>query len=159
MARNRGNAPSVRWGISRAEAQREGYRSTYECAIGRQLEAEGIPFEYEAESYTILVPTSKIYVCESCGENKCLKRATYTPDFFFNNRTFVVEAKGRFDPAHRIKALEFIKQYPGIEYALLFEENNKLSRKRATRYTDWCEKQGILCAVGLMPKAWLKEVE
>lgn len=84
---------------------------------------------------------------------------TYTPDFFFNNRTFIVEAKGRFDPAHRAKALAFREQYPDVEYALLFEEDNKLSKKSKTRYTDWAEKNGILCAVGLIPAAWIKEVK
>ena len=157
MARNRGNTPSIRWGYSRAEAGSAGFRSTYEYAIAKQLEAEGVAFEYEAESYPIYVPASRVYICKDCGGD-CLRQMVYTPDFFFNERTFIVEAKGRFDAAHRVKALEFRKQYPSVEYALLFEENNKLSKKSKTRYTDWAEKNGILCAVGLMPRNWLKEV-
>jgi hypothetical protein len=70
----------------------------------------------------------------------------------------VVEAKGRFDAGHRAKALAFATQYPDVEYALLFEADNKLSPRSATRYTEWCSKFDILCAVGLMPDKWLKEV-
>lgn len=69
-----------------------------------------------------------------------------------------MEAKGRFDPQHRAKAIAFRQQYPHVEYALLFEENNKLSKVSKSRYTDWCDKNGILCSVGLMPDEWLEEV-
>jgi hypothetical protein len=87
-----------------------------------------------------------------------VRETKYTPDFSFNNRTFIVEAKGRFEPRHREIALAFREQYPKIEYALLFMRDNTLSRKSETRYTEWCEKNGILCAVGMFPEAWIKEV-
>lgn len=82
----------------------------------------------------------------------------YTPDFFFKNRTIVIEAKGRFDAAHRAKALAFKEQYPDTDYRLLFESDNKISPKSKTRYTDWCRKHGIECAVGLIPSSWIREL-
>ena len=157
MARNRGNTPTARWGISRSEAAAEGYRSSYECAVARRLRQEGIVFAYELTTFPIQLPAGRSYVCPTCKE-RAVKETYYTPDFFFNDGSFVVEAKGRFDPGHRTKALAFKEQYPDIEYALLFEADNKLSPKSQTRYTEWCEKHGILCAVGLVPPAWLKEI-
>lgn len=158
MARGRANRPSLRWGISRNEAEREGFRSTYECAIGRQLRDAGIEFEYEAQSYPIHLKTSRNYKCGGCG-GTVLRVVNYTPDFFFNDRGFIVEAKGRLDAQARNKAIAFKAEYPDIEYALLFEEDNKISRVSNTRYTGWAEKYGILAAVGLIPDAWLKEIK
>lgn len=157
MARNRGGVPSARWGLSRRDAEAAGFRSTYEYAIAKQLEEAGVAFGYETASYALSLRASRIYHCPKCGSG-AVKQVLYTPDFFFNDGTFIVEAKGRFDASHRMKALAFAEQYPEVEYALLFEENNKLSRRSATRYTDWAEKNGILCAVGLMPDRWMKEV-
>jgi len=82
----------------------------------------------------------------------------YTPDFFFNDRKFIVEAKGRLDAQARNKAIAFKAEYPDIEYAMLFEEDNRISRVSRTRYSEWAEKNGILSAVGLLPLKWLKEV-
>ena len=155
MGRRRSTRPSVRWGLSRAEAVKAGYRSTYEYAIALDLQERGIEFEYEAETYKLYLPATRSYECLSCGMQP-VKLTHYTPDFSFFDGKFVVEAKGRFDPQHRAKALAFVEQHPDIEYALLFEENNKLSTKSKTRYTEWCGKHGILCDVGLMPVAWLE---
>jgi hypothetical protein len=158
LGRNRRNRPSLRWGISRNEAEQAGYRSTYECAIGRQLTEAGIVFEYEARAYPVHVDASRSYVCKGC-EQGVVRRINYTPDFFLNDGTFIVEAKGRLDAQARAKAKAFKEQYPYLEYALLFEENNKISRVSKTRYTDWADKYGILSAVGLFPLEWLKEVK
>lgn len=70
----------------------------------------------------------------------------------------VVEAKGRFDASHRSKALAFREQYPNIVYGLVFEADNKLSKSSKTRYTQWAEKNGIPCKVGLISKEWLEEL-
>ena len=88
-----------------------------------------------------------------------MRQINYTPDFFFNDRTFIVEAKGRLDVGARNKALAFRDKYPYVEYALLFEEDNKISRVSKTRYTDWATKHGILSAVGLFPQEWFKEIK
>jgi hypothetical protein len=160
VARNNRDRPSLRWGISRNEAAAEGYRSTYECAIARRLRAEGVAFEYEAQSFPVFVKAGRSY---SCGEPGCgggaRRKINYTPDFLFNDRTFIVEAKGRLDAGSRAKAIAFRTQYPDIEYALLFEENNRISRVSRTHYTDWADANEILCAVGLMPPEWIREVK
>jgi hypothetical protein len=156
MARGNRNRPTARWGLSRNAAVAAGYRSSYEYAIAQQLTDLGIRFEYEAETFDLDVPATSVHFCP-CGAQP-RKRLKYTPDFLFNDRKFIVEAKGRFDPAHRIKAKRFVEMYPDIEYALLFESDNKLSPKSNTRYTTWCEKEGILCGVGLLPSAWLREL-
>lgn len=148
--------PTARWSVSRADAERAGYRSSYEYAIALALEEEGVSFEYEPCTYKVRVPASRVYEAERGG--KVLKVMDYTPDFEFNFEecTVIVEAKGRFDASHRVKAKAFKEQYPEFIYAMVFEENNKLSKGSKTRYTDWCEKNGIPCRVGLITKEWLE---
>jgi hypothetical protein len=88
----------------------------------------------------------------------------YTPDFAFNFTTpgpwpdVVVEAKGRFDASHRIKVKAFKEQYQQFEFAMVFEEDNKISPKSKTRYSDWCKKNGIPYKIGLITKEWLESL-
>jgi len=84
---------------------------------------------------------------------------TYTPDFTLNNGA-IVEAKGRFTGKDRTKTKEVLNAYPYIKdrFHILFQRNNKLSKKSKTTYMDWCKKNDIKCAVGdTVPAAWLKE--
>ena len=154
MARGK-DTPTARWGYSRNQAKRLGYRSSYELAIAVDLDERHVPYEYEAKAYDLRLLCPRNIRCD-CGTSLPYRVSKYTPDFTFFGGLFVVEAKGRFDPAHRAKALAFVEQYPGIEYALLFEADNLLSRKSKTRYTQWCDKHEILSAVGLVPREWLE---
>ena len=80
----------------------------------------------------------------------------YTPDFQIGN--VIIEAKGRFDASNRVKAIAFKEQYPQFVYAMCFDEYNKLSKASKTRYTEWCMKQSIPAAVGLITPDWLLEL-
>jgi hypothetical protein len=87
-----------------------------------------------------------------------VKTVSYTPDFLFLGRSIVVEAKGRFDAAHRVKAKAFKEQYPDVVYALVFESDNKISTKSKTRYSDWAKKNNIPYKIGLITREWLEEI-
>ena len=114
------------------------------------LKSLGIAYEYERESYPWeeTIPTGR---CPSCGIPAVATRS-YTPDFFLDNGV-IIESKGRFTPRDRKIALA-MKETLGDNYKMLFQFNNKLSRKSTTRYSEWCEKNGIDYAVRQIPEAW-----
>ena len=82
----------------------------------------------------------------------------YLPDFRLANG-IIVECKGRLTSADR-KKMKLVKmQHPDKDIRLLFQFNNKLNPRSKTRYTDWAEKNGFVCAVGGVPDAWLCQPE
>lgn len=109
-----------------------------------------VEYDYEVESFpwTETLPNA---FCPDCGQRAVATRS-YTPDFFLHNGT-IIEAKGRFTTKDRKIALGMKEQ--GIDVKLLFQYNNKLSRKSTTRYSEWCEKNGIDYAVRQLPEEWL----
>jgi len=86
--------------------------------------------------------------------------ATYTPDFWFPKHGFWVEAKGKWDSAGRTKTLAVLDSDNELNrdnFAMLFMYNNWVTRTHTQRYTDWCDKHEIVCAVGTeIPMEWLK---
>ena len=126
---------------TRARALAAGYRSGLEETIGKELEEQGIPYEYES---------MKI----SWVDHKVRK---YTPDFILPNG-IIIETKGRFVAADRRKHLEIQKQHPEYDIRFVFQNaNNKLNKGSKTTYGDWCDKQGFLWAEKTIPKEWLNE--
>lgn len=85
----------------------------------------------------------------------------YTPDFVLsdfnhpNPRTMFIETKGYFRYEDQKKAKAFRKDYPDVEYYILFERNNPIRKGSKTTYLDWAEKNGIKAAIGPeVPKGW-----
>lgn len=123
---------------------KEGYRSGLEEKIAADLEAKGIPFEYEKLKIKYVKPA---------------KESTYTPDFRLPNG-IIVETKGRFVTADRLKHLEIQKQYPELDIRFVFSNSQqKISKTSKTTYAAWCEKHGYLYADKAIPDAWLAEVK
>jgi len=132
------------------------YRSWYEHDVAKSLTTYGLVVEdtgqpeYESLRLLYTVPSRK---------------ATYTPDFTVRHSdgtiAFVVESKGNFTEADRKKMALIRTQYPVLDVRILFQSDNKLSKSSHTRYSDWCEKRGIKCAVsrsGAIPLEWVEEV-
>jgi len=91
--------------------------------------------------------------CSNCDGRTIYKRATYTPDFLLPNGLFV-ESKGKFTSKDRKIAMAMLKQWPKVKYRMLFMRDNKLSKNSNTRYSDWCNQNGVKYAIGLVPKEW-----
>lgn len=146
--------------MSRKRKARPQYRSNFEGGLGARLEREGVPFQYEAETYTIYlqVPGAKCLKCDG----KAIKESRYTPDFFLpsggSQRAWVIEAKGKFTPRDRKRVLALLEYWPGLRgrFAMLFMRDNKLSKSSKTRYSDWCKANGIPYAIGWFNKEWLR---
>lgn len=141
----------------RGKARAAGYRSGFELEIRDYLQRHGVGFEYEKETYQILVPATPGHLCECGAKGKSIQRKTkYTPDFTLANG-LVVEAKGQFTPANRKTILAFTNQYPAIPFRMVFQRDNPLKRGAKSRYTDWCEQHGIQYSIGSIPLDWAEE--
>ena len=120
-----------------------GFRSGLEERIAEQLKANGIDPKFE----TVKLP----YRVE--------KDCTYTPDFPVGKR-IIIETKGRFLTADRMKMLLVQKQHPEYEFRFVFTNSNaKISKVSQTTYGRWCEKNGFKYADKLIPQKWLEEIK
>jgi hypothetical protein len=130
-------------GLSPAQVGfKHGFRSGLEDNIARELEAAGIPVDYES----LVIP----YI-------KPQRNAKYTPDFPLPNG-IIVESKGRFVTEDRQKHLLVKTQHPDLDIRFVFSNpNTRISKQSKTTYAMWCEKHSIPYAAKLIPKAWLKE--
>ena len=121
----------------------QGFRSGLEEKIAQQLTEAGIDPKFE----TIKLPYT---VNKNC---------TYTPDFPVGKR-IIIETKGRFQTADRMKMLLVKEQHPEYEFRFIFTNPNaKISKVSNTTYGRWCEKNGFKYAAKVVPEEWLKEIK
>lgn len=124
-------------------------RSGFELEVAEMLQQHDIAYNYEQESFPWVETVPNAY-CPDCGTPAVATRS-YTPDFFLENG-IIIEAKGRFTVKDRKIALSMRDQ--DIPVKMVFQFNNKLSRKSKTRYSEWCEKHGIDYAIRQIPVEW-----
>jgi len=128
----------------RAHALKNGYRSGLEEDVCKQLEAMGVPYEYEKMKIKYIKPASE---------------HQYTPDIVLDNG-IIVEAKGYFESKDRTKMVAVKKQNPHLDIRFLFQKaNNRITKSSNSRmYWQWCEDNGFLWAEGTtIPKEWFDE--
>lgn len=119
-----------------------GFRSGLEEKIADQLKAAGISYRFEEDAIEYLKPA---------------RTARYTPDFVLPNG-IVIETKGRFVTEDRQKHIQVKAQHPLIDIRIVFSNSrSRISKKSATTYGMWCERQGIKYADKIIPAAWLAE--
>lgn len=119
-----------------------GFRSGLEEKIANQLELAGIEPKFE----TLKLP----YRVE--------KNCTYTPDFPVGNK-IIIETKGRFQTADRMKMLLIQKQYPEYDFRFVFSNSKaRISKASKTTYGKWCENNGFKYADKTIPEEWLEEI-
>ena len=125
----------------RRNALKHGYRSGLEHVVLNSLTDRNCTAQYEC---------MKI-------EWEDLSYRKYTPDFLLPNG-IIIETKGRFTPADRIKHLAIQKQHPNLDIRFVFSNSNSKLRKGAkTTYADWCVKNGFLYADKDVPQEWIDE--
>lgn len=118
------------------------FRSGLEDNIAKQLEAKGLPVNFEAHFLNYIKPES--------GHK-------YTPDFVLHNG-IIIESKGLFDVDDRKKHLWIQEQYPELDIRFVFSRSaSKLYKGAKSTYADWCIKNGFQFADKLIPLSWLKE--
>lgn len=82
----------------------------------------------------------------------------YTPDFEIvhpDGRRKVFEVKGFFRYDDQRKAIAFRKDFPDVDYRLIFQKDNPIRKGSKLTYSGWAEKNGIPASVGTIPKEWL----
>ena len=132
---------SIKRSKVRSNALRHGYRSGLEHTVRDSLKDRKCSAKYEC---------FKI-------EWEDLSYRKYTPDFLLPNG-IIIETKGRFTPADRMKHLAIKKQHPNLDIRFVFSNSRSKLRKGAkTTYADWCEKHGFLYADEDVPQEWIEE--
>jgi len=117
------------------------YRSKFEETVAKKLEDAGVNYSYEPIKIQYEV-------------NQVRK---YTPDFLLPNG-IIIETKGRFVAADRMKHLRIKEQIPELDIRFVFQNPNvKLSKTSKTSYAQWCDKNGFKWASKEVPQEWLDE--
>jgi hypothetical protein len=120
--------------------KRSDFRSGLEYEVAKQLEDEGIAYEYEQ---------TKVKYQR--------KPSSYLIDFELPNG-IIIETKGRFKSEDRAKHLLIKQQHPELDIRFVFSNSrNKLNKKSKTTYADWCDKHGFRWADKKIPKDWINE--
>lgn len=128
----------------RASALKNGWRSGLEEALGAQLKALGVAYQFEP----FAIPF-----------NQPAKPRKYTPDFLIPNG-IVVETKGRLVTGDRQKHILVKAQYPDLDLRFVFSNSNsRISKQSSTTYAAWCRSKGFKFADKFIPESWVKEPE
>lgn len=123
-------------------AKKYGFRSGLEERIAEKLTKLGVDFKYEEVVIKYIKPAST---------------HKYTPDFVLPNG-IIVETKGRFLQADRMKHLLVKEQNPTMDIRFVFSNSNsRISKTSKTTYAAWCEKHGFKYADKTIPQEWLDE--
>ena len=121
----------------------QGFRSGLEEKIAAQLRLAGINPCYESRKLPYRVEETH----------------NYTPDFPVT-KSLIIETKGRFHTADRMKMLKIKAQYPDIEFRFVFTNSKaRISKASQTTYARWCEKNGFKYADKLIPTEWIEEIK
>ncbi len=115
-------------------------RSTFEKKVEADLKERGVRALFEPRKFNYVKFTS------------------YTPDFVLPNG-IALEVKGWFLPEDRTKLKNVKLLYPNLDLRIIFASDNKINKNSATRYSDWCKKNGFLYAFKTVPQEWLEEPE
>jgi hypothetical protein len=83
----------------------------------------------------------------------------YLPDFIIilkDGTRRYIEAKGYFRSDDRTKLLAVKQAHPQADIRIVFSQDNKLTKRAKSKYSDWCKKNGFLYSIGSIPSDWLK---
>jgi hypothetical protein len=131
----------------RQAALAHGWRSGLEEDVAESLTARGVTYSYES------------LVIEWTPEAKVRK---YTPDFVViaaSGKRIIIETKGRWVTADRMKMKAVVAQHPELDIRMVFQSPYaKIAKTSTTTYAGWCERHlGIPWARLDVPTAWIME--
>ena len=123
-------------------ATKYGFRSGLEEKVAEQLDQLGIVYTYEKVKLKYIRPASE---------------HVYTPDFVLANG-IIMETKGRFLLADRMKHILVKRHNPELDIRFVFSNSNaRISKASKTTYAMWCRKHGYKFADKTIPNEWLHE--
>ncbi len=121
----------------------------FEQAINDELydaQQEGHQFIYTFESATIEYRKPELL-------------RTYTPDFVIERcgeYSIYIETKGYFRPEARTKMRHVKRCNPALDIRIIFQKNLLINKKTGFDYLQWARRNDFPCAIGTIPKEWLK---
>lgn len=115
--------------------------SKFEVEVVNWLTDQQIPFDYEAESLSYTTPVVN-GACPECGHRHVIQERVYTPDIRLMDGTFI-EIKGKFTPQKRNLMRHLIKANPDRTIRFVFFNDPYLTKRKATRLSDWARQQGV----------------
>lgn len=127
--------------------------SGLEVRVAEDLHERGVKFTYESESFNWVEELPRAF-CGTCGTKRCFVHRSYTPDLFLSSG-IILEIKGNFTSHDRKIAAAMKTQHPELDIRMVFQRDNWLTRRRKTKYSDWCDSKGIKYCVGKVPEEWL----
>lgn len=126
-----------------AAGRKHGWRSGLEKRIQEDLKGLGLEDNYEGRVFEYIVPETK---------------HKYTPDFPVSPH-IVIETKGLWEVADRMKMVMIQQQYPEVEFRMLFQNAQKKIKKGSkTSYADYCDKHNIKWAEKSIPQEWVDDI-
>lgn len=125
------------------------YRSKLEELTAQLLKDAGHKFKYEQKNIEYRSRVRGGH-CGECESKDVYRKRRYLPDFTLNDGT-IVEAKGKLTSSERTKFLAIRESNPGITIVFVFGADNKLTKRKEFRYSDWCKQHGFEYGVKLLP--------
>jgi Phage endonuclease I len=122
---------------------RAAYKSGLEQRFQDATQALGYDLPYEQDRIKYVIPASK---------------HTYTPDFTVASSAFI-ETKGLWTSADRKKACLIKEQHPEISILYVLYRDQKLSKKSATTYLMWAEKNGLEACTFANKEHWIAYIK
>lgn len=129
--------------------------SKYEKQCIQSLIDRGIKFSYHPETreYSSRV---RMAWCADCESRNVRQGRKYTTDVELHPSRVWVECKGKFPPKERNLMDQFLKQTTEtVRFA--FQRDNRLTKGKPKRYSDWCREREIEFVIGTeIPAEWSK---
>lgn len=159
-----------------------GFRSGFEEKTAAYLKSKGVKFEYESlackfkyfkkvtSGCVVIEQEDGSFLKDTTFKGTVAQSKTYTCDFIIeygNGKQMFIETKGYFKAPDRKKHTLLKKQFKDIDIRMLFSGNGWVSKTTGTRYSGWCEREGIpyyclsskeMKAGVFFPEHWLEEL-
>ena len=114
-----------------------------EVHISEWLSERGIPHQLDGIPSFSYQTTERNLRCLTCSSTDVVKDRVYTPDLYLPATGVYIEGKGKFPPSRRNQLRSFIEGRQDIDLRFVFQEDAWLTKKHASRLTDWARWCGV----------------
>lgn len=131
----------------RKQAIAAGFRSGLEEETAKTLDFHKVKYVFEPADMKLdwfVKSRKRSLSCAVCESHEIIETHAYTVDFALEDGKVLLESKGRFMSADRVKMEAIQNLYPNKLVIMLFANPNaRISKGSKTRYKDWCDKKNM----------------
>lgn len=131
------------------------FRSGFEQELADQLDRLGVRWEYEAYELPWMRKITN-GICLDCKGTNVAQMAKYTVDFYLPEYDFFIEGKGKWVSRDRTKHRTIRRASPETDVRIVFQRDNWLTKTKTQKYSEYCNKYGIVYAIEVIPPSWFK---